>query len=136
MPRLPHWTALRAEQNESWVSALLLDGDKVARVLLLGLFRPEFSQRMQFASDKNYEHAHRCYDQALQMNPDSVPNYFTSCLLLPALKVAASGCCLDSQGARAVRRLDIRRCHSSEFCLIESHPLLAFPVFEPADSVF
>ena len=28
--------------------------------------------RKQFASDKNFEHAHRCYDQALQMNPDSV----------------------------------------------------------------
>ena len=27
---------------------------------------------MQFASDKNFEHAHRCYDQALQMNSESV----------------------------------------------------------------
>jgi hypothetical protein len=27
---------------------------------------------MQFASDKNFEHAHRCYDQALQMNSELV----------------------------------------------------------------
>ena len=33
------------------------------------------TRKMQFACDKNFEHAHRCYDQALQMNSESVSTH-------------------------------------------------------------
>ena len=70
---------MRASQNEAWCSALLADGDKVVfyhdayALLQSPIFLPPLLKcLMQFASDKNFEHAHRCYDQALQMNSESV----------------------------------------------------------------
>jgi hypothetical protein len=39
---------------------------------VVALSFPPLTHQVQFASDKNFEHAHRCYDQALQMNPESV----------------------------------------------------------------
>jgi hypothetical protein len=80
MPRVLHWTLLRAAQNEAWCRALLVDGDKVAPPQSLGCLCFHCGRfcfvcltlPFQFASDKNFEHAHRCYDQALQMNPESV----------------------------------------------------------------
>jgi hypothetical protein len=51
---------------------------------------PALKLQMQFASDKNFEHAHRCYDQALQMNPDSVRLH-----LLPVHSVLRSIICMQ-----------------------------------------